>query len=241
MSLALRCHDPERMDEPSVPTHEMRRTLVDLDWINRFLGGWSASRALLEARIREHRGGTLSILDVGAGSAGTLGELRRRARRWGARASFVSLDLHAAACDVAREREHGAGIGVVRGDARKLPFADGAFDYVHASLFLHHFPDDAIGEILGEMRRVAREGVVLNDLHRHVVALAAIRAIAGGLRMSPLVRHDGPLSVRRGFRRDEITAWRRIPGFETLGVRWRWPFRWIAWWFADGGTPDARA
>ena len=49
---------------------------------------------------------------------------------------------------------------------RALPLADDAVDVVHASLLLHHLdPRDAV-IALREMRRVAREAVVVNDLRR---------------------------------------------------------------------------
>jgi ubiquinone/menaquinone biosynthesis C-methylase UbiE len=230
------------MDEASVTTEQMRHALDDLDRVNRFLGGWSGSRALLEPRFRARRGRPVSILDVGGGSGAASRDLRRCAARWGVRASFVSLDVHAAVCDVAQASASGdRDIAVVRGDALRLPFADDSFDFAHAALFLHHFRDDAIGAILDEMRRVSREGVVVNDLHRHVVSYFAIRAIAALFRFSPVSRHDGPLSVRRGFRRSEVERWRTASGFEALGYRRRWPYRWLAWCFADGGTPDVRA
>jgi hypothetical protein len=88
------------------------------------------------------------------------------------------------------------------------------------------------------MRRVALEGVVVNDLERHPAAYHAIRILTRVFGRAPLVRHDGPLSVRRGFKESDLLCWREVEGLETLGFRRRWPFRWIAWWYADGGTPE---
>jgi len=47
----------------------------------------------------------------------------------------------------------------VRADARRLPFADGAFDRVIASEVLEHIPDD--GPALAELARVLRPGGLL--------------------------------------------------------------------------------
>jgi len=232
VSLAERATGSELMDDPAVAPAQMRSTLANLDRVNRFLGGWGATIALLAPRIRARCGGVVTVLDVGAGSAATAGAVRRATRSSGAEPRFVLLDRHAAACAVATDAV------VVRADVLELPFADGAFDFVHASLLLHHLSDDEIPRALGEMRRVAREGVVVNDLHRHALALVAIRWITRLFPWDPLGRHDGPLSVRRGFRRGDLERWRRVPGFERLGYRWRWPFRWLVWCFADGGTPD---
>jgi SAM-dependent methyltransferase len=49
-----------------------------------------------------------------------------------------------------------ARVGSVRGDALRLPFADGAFDRVIASEVLEHIPDDHLA--MGELSRVLRPG-----------------------------------------------------------------------------------
>ena len=59
----------------------------------------------------------------------------------------------------------GPGIEHLRGDARALPFDDGAFDFVIASLFFHHLTDDVAAEVLSEMRRVARVSVAVAPPH----------------------------------------------------------------------------
>jgi ubiquinone/menaquinone biosynthesis C-methylase UbiE len=120
-------------------------------------------------------------------------------------------------------------------DAFRLPFADRSFDLVHAALFLHHFREPDIGRLLGEMLRVARLGVLINDLHRNLLALYGIRALTALFSRSRYIRNDAPLSVRRGFRRAELMElWQRA-GLPSPSIRWRWAFRWMLW------TPAARA
>jgi hypothetical protein len=87
------------------------------------------------------------------------------------------------------------------------------------------------------MRRVATQGVVINDLERHPIAYHAIRILSRLFVRSPIVRHDAPLSVRRGFRAEDLEGWRRTEQLADLGYRRRWPFRWAGWVFEDGGTP----
>ena len=80
--------------------------------------------------------------------------------------------------------------------------------------------------MLREMRRVSRRGVVVNDLHRHPLAWVAIRTLTRLCSRSGLIRHDAPLSVRRGFRRAELTSLARAAGV-PCEVQWRWAFRWV--------------
>ena len=95
-------------------------------------------------------------------------------------------------------------VKVLEADARRLPFADESADVVHGSLLIHHFdPGDAV-RVLGEMRRVARRGVVVNDLRRGRLAFALTAAAVLGLARARYTRHDGVLSARRAYTLDEL-------------------------------------
>ena len=65
---------------------------------------------------------------------------------------------------------------VVEGDARSLPFEDGAFDVGHCSLLVHHLDPDEVATVLREMGRVASASVVVNDLRRGIRPLLAMTA-----------------------------------------------------------------
>jgi SAM-dependent methyltransferase len=241
VDLRKRSHDAERMDDPAVPLAGMAEALQELDGINAWLGGHSTSLSLLRHRLpmtRPPGGRPVRLLDVGAGGGGTANYLSHWAQDAGIDLEITLLDIHPAVCRVAAAAVRDeARLHVVRGDAFRLPFADGEFDFAHSALFLHHFPQADVVRLLAEMRRVASAGVVINDLHRHRVAYHSIRLIARLFIRSPIVRHDAPLSVRRGFRSGDLDGWRDAEALRSLGYRRRWPFRWAAWVFADGGGP----
>ena len=44
----------------------------------------------------------------------------------------------------------------------------------------------------------------MNDLHRHAVAYFSFQVLATLFSKSRMVRHDGPVSVRRAFHPDEL-------------------------------------
>jgi len=90
----------------------------------------------------------------------------------------------------------------VRGDALRLPFRDGSFDYVTTSLFLHHLSDAELVQALREFDRVARRGLVMNDLLRRTRLYLWTKVFT--LFANEYVRHDGPLSVRKAFTLDEL-------------------------------------
>ncbi len=70
---------------------------------------------------------------------------------------------------------------------------------------------------LREFDRVARRGIIVNDLLRRRRALVWIRLFT--LFANRYVKYDGPLSVRRGFTLPEIEALARRAGLDWLRVR----------------------
>jgi hypothetical protein len=92
------------------------------------------------------------------------------------------------------------------------------FDYVIASLFLHHVPADHVHETLLAIDRLAGRGVVIGDLVRSPAALVAVGALAA-LAGNAIVRHDVPLSVRRAFTVQELANLAESVGLRYLRAR----------------------
>lgn len=110
------------------------------------------------------------VLDAGCGN-GFFFEVARP--QLPGAAELVGLDLSNEMLAKAR-RHHGR---LVRGDAARLPFADGVFDTVLARSLLHHLPDPELGA--REMARVLRPGGELVVLDTHKTVLSTIpRALA---------------------------------------------------------------
>jgi hypothetical protein len=69
--------------------------------------------------------------------------------------------------------------------------------------------------MLRELRRVARLGVVVNDLDRSMPAWIGAWLLVRVASRNRYTRHDGPLSVRRAYRAAEVTPMAAATG---LGV-----------------------
>jgi ubiquinone/menaquinone biosynthesis C-methylase UbiE len=221
-----RRHDPELMDGPGLPPAEVVQAYRVLRRVNRQLGNLRTLRDELRRWLDEERpGATATLLDVGSGSGDLAASLRREAETRGVALRAVAADLDPIALGLAaRER-----LGAIRADALRLPFPDGSFDLVTAAKFAHHFHGEGLTRLLAEMVRVARRRVVVLDIRRHWVAYAGFVLWSRLLTRSRLVRHDGPLSVLRGFTREELLAsaepfgelaWevRSRPGFQLVLV-----------------------
>ena len=95
-----------------------------------------------------------SVLDVGCGT----GELLRAVHTKFPDTACTGLDLSEQMLTVAREKLGGAA-ELLRGDAERLPFADGSFEALLCCDSFHHYPDPDAA--LSEMARVLQPGGVL--------------------------------------------------------------------------------
>jgi ubiquinone/menaquinone biosynthesis C-methylase UbiE len=111
-----------------------------------------------------------------------------------------------------------SGVELVTADARSLPFADDSVDVAICSLVLHHLqPDDGV-VMLREMARIARLGIVVNDLDRNWFGLFGTWLATRLLTRNPLTQHDGPLSVRRAYTPREIAAMAARAGLAVVRI-----------------------
>lgn len=192
----------ERLDEPGVDPALRLRSLRDVARSNTLFGGRRAvllavERALQDIRF-ERRPATL--LDVGTGLGDVPDAARRLARRRGVSLAAIGLDV---AEELARAAGRRTGLAL-RADAFRLPFADRSLDLVTCSQVLHHFPEPDARRLLAELDRVARVRVIVGDLRRSWLAAAGFWAASWPLGFHPITRHDGVLSVLRGFTAAEL-------------------------------------
>ncbi len=192
--------DPELMDSPGLPASEVEDAYRVLRRVNRQLGNIRTMRREYLRFLREDCPGSLPItaVDVGSGS-GDIPEALRQLTP-GRDVQVLALDRDPTAVASARRRS----LSVVRGDALRLPFDDRTIDLVIAVKFAHHFHGPSLGRLLDEMARVARHRVVVLDIRRHWLAYWGFRAWSLFFTRNRLVRHDGPLSVLRGFTGEEL-------------------------------------
>lgn len=180
--------------------------LRDLRRINRFLGGLELSRRALDAlalatRLRwDH---PASLLDVGTGGADIPLGLIADWRRSGRRLTVLGIDNRAEILVAAGRERPGVlatdGLTLRVADGRTLPFEGGSFDFAHSSMVLHHLDPPDAATLLREMARVARHGIVINDLARGRLRYLGTWILLHAVTRNAFTRHDGPLSVRRAY------------------------------------------
>lgn len=199
MLVPTRRRGVEILDDRTTPADVRERSLRDVGRSNALLGGRRAVLAAL-ARIWPSLGASATMLDVGTGLADIPRLARQHARTRGVALRVFGLDEAESLVGVASEILDGG----VCGDVRHLPLADASVDVVTCSQLLHHFEDAEIAAVLRELDRVASEWVVISDLRRSWLASCGFWLLSWPLGFHDVTRHDGTVSVLRGFTADEL-------------------------------------
>lgn len=218
----------EWLDDDRGTAAEVRASLADLAWIHRALGGEAAMRRLLAGWLAQARrqGGAppcLRILDVGAGAGAGSAALLAWFRAQGHAALLTALDRRAS--HLAAGRPWPAGVDLAAGDVFAPPLRERTFDLVIASLLLHHFHGAAAATLLRQLAALSRGAVLIHDLERGWLGYAGFSVVAA-LRCCPMTRHDGRISFRQAYTRQEAAELARTAGFRHYQVQSAGRFRW---------------
>jgi SAM-dependent methyltransferase len=205
---------PEHLDGALADPDVLDGNLRDLRRINRRFGGTALSLRALRGLIGEALADDLvavpdplRILDVGCGACDIPLAIAGATGPWRS-VHVTAVDSRQEVLDAARRITPALAsrpdVELAIADGRSLPFADDAFDVAHASLVLHHLEgSEAIG-FLQELARVARIGIVINDLERGQLPWLGAWLVLHAMTRNPFTLHDGPLSVRRSYTRPEM-------------------------------------
>ena len=230
--LSQRDRQPELMDDPALDEGLHRQALTGLERVNRISGIvgvlWGAIRPLCEQR---QDGPPLRVLDVGSGGGDISVGLWQRAKKAGHAIQVGGCDISPKAIRMATERAERAGadaeyfsVDVLNDD---LP---DDWDVMYCSLFLHHFDEQQGVRLLSNMRRSAREMVLVNDLVRSRLGYLLCWWGVRLLTRSPIVHVDGPLSVRAGFEPQEVLDMAEEAGLTGARITRHWPQRLLLTW-----------
>jgi SAM-dependent methyltransferase len=197
----------EILDDPAVDPQLARRSLHDVARSNYLFGG---TRAVL-AEVRQALGSSersqssnraLTLLDVGTGIGDIAHGAQHTAMAFGVRLTTIGLDESEVLVKDSRTRTSES----ICGNALALPIPDRGVDIAICSQVLHHFAEDEARQVIRELHRVARLRVIVSDIRRSWLAAGGIWLASFPLGFHPVSRHDGVVSVMRGFTATELSA-----------------------------------
>lgn len=225
MDFSVRSRLPELMDEAGLDAAIYQRCLADLAALNRLtLTHRPVLRWLARATRKLPPNAAFSVLDVAYGQGDLLRAIAAWAQRRGLNAVLSGIDLNPRSAIAARAAiPAGMQIDYLTGDVFEYAPAQKP-DFIVSSQFTHHLDDVEIVRLLQWFEKNAGFAWYITDLHRHPFAYYGFPLLATLLRWHRIVRHDGMVSIARGFRRSEwqaLLAQARVPA----NISWHLPFR----------------
>lgn len=195
---------PEMLDHAAPDV--ARASLRDLARVNRYLGGYFVLKRLFAAVAQPAE--SFSVLDVGAAS----GDMGAAIRRLYPGARVTSLDYKIDHLAQAADPKLVA-------DAFYLPFRPASFDFIFSSLFLHHFTDPQVTDLLQNFRTLARRAVLAIDLERGPLAYHFLPNTRWLFGWQDITIHDGQISVAAAMKKHELQVLAERAGFNGARVR----------------------
>jgi len=226
--LRQRSYQKELLDRDDIPFEDIKRNMQELDFINRKLGGHDITLDGVVELIKKHVkfNSRLTIVEIGSGGGDNLRAIRNWAERIHLPVRLKGIDINPECFSYARQLKRNRGVEFVLSDYKEV-FFDQKPDIIFSSLFCHHFTEEELVFMLQWMQQNSHIGFFINDLHRHWLAYYSIKLLTRLFSKSYLVKNDAPLSVQRGFTREE---WNNIfdqAGIRNFNCKWRWAFRWL--------------
>lgn len=224
IDLTQRIDEAEIMDDFELPAAELNPVLKGLGNLNAWFGG---HKMLINAlkHFPVQQGDHIS--DWGCGGGDGLGAMAEWAKMKNLPLTFTGVDAAAAAIDFARrETASYKNVRYLQANVMDEQLQHKGFDIIISSLFTHHFANNEWVELVKHMFTSARRGVIITDVHRHWMSYYSIKFLARYIIRNPMMVYDGPLSVRRGFRKKELKTLLSQAGITNYRLQWKWAFRW---------------
>ena len=206
----------EKMDDSECDPEKLRNTYAQFGAVNALVSGWDKvyRRFILPfAATRSHT----HLLDVGSGG----GDIPRRVAKWAARdrinLTITAIDPDERAISYARSQPHPENVTFRCVSTTDLLRTGETFDLVTSNHLLHHLSAEEVQTICRESAKLSRGPVVHKDLERADFAYAGFAALALPFFHRSFIAHDGLISIRRSFTRDELQE--VVQGTETQGWR----------------------
>jgi 2-polyprenyl-3-methyl-5-hydroxy-6-metoxy-1,4-benzoquinol methylase len=213
----------ELLDADDIPFEDIKLNMQELNTINGLLGGHAISIKGLKKLLLpgDH---SLSICEIGCGGGDNLKVIHDYCSRQAINATLTGIDIKENCISFAAQNSS-LPANWICSDYKKVSFGNNKPDIIFASLFCHHFNKKELVSMMHWMNQNSRRGFFINDLHRHPLAYYSIKAMTGIFSRSYLVKNDAPVSVTRGFIKQEWEDIFEEAAISPVDISWQWAFR----------------
>lgn len=224
-----RSNEKELLDRDDIPFEDIKQNMKELDFINTWLGGHAITINGIESLVKLSAfqlSDKLTICEMGCGGGDNLRAIGKWCKERDISVILIGIDMNPNCIAYARSRKDNFDIDFISDDYRNVHFETKP-DVIFSSLFCHHFTNEELQQQFEWMKQNAKLGFFINDLQRHPVAYYAIKWLTQLFSKSYLVKNDAPLSVLRGFSKNEWHAIIQQSNIQSFSLKWKWAFRWL--------------
>lgn len=223
-----RSEEEEIIDDFSMAGDEVIKTFKTIERVNTLLGGnqvlVSGVRQLIKKLSTDEK--TIHLYDLGCGSGDGLRAIARWARKKKIPIQLTGIDANGFIVEYARERAKDfPEIQFVQQDIFDASCSLKNADLATFNLCLHHFTEAEQADLIKKCQEDGVKAILINDLHRHWLAYYAFWGFSLLTGANKIAREDGLLSIKKGFKKKELSRLGKSVGFQDASVRWRWAFR----------------
>lgn len=225
MNFNKRSYEKELLDAASIPFPDIAQNLRELNTINTLLGGHDITLSGFKQLVKNRN--EITVCEIGCGGGDNLVAIVQYCQENKIKLHCIGIDYNAECIAFAKQNVYlKENIELICSDYTKVSLATNV-DIIFSSLFCHHFTDEELVNQLEWMKRYARLGFFINDLHRHWLAYYLIYLLTHLFSKSYLVKNDAPLSVARGFKKGEWQSLFSKAALINCEIRWKWAFRYL--------------
>lgn len=221
INLKERSKKTEILDEDDLPFEDIKICIKELNAINTLLGGHSITLQGVNSFYPDNKN-LFSVCEIGSGGGDNLKAISKKFTN----ATFTGIDLKKSCIDFAKLQYKELNAEWIASDYSKVQFTDKP-DIIFSSLFCHHFSNEQLVVMLNWMQQNSKKGFFINDLQRNTIAFYLIKWLTAIFSKSYMVKHDGPVSVARSFRKKDWQLLFMKAGINNYSIKWRWAFRYL--------------
>lgn len=224
-----RSNEKELLDRDDIPFEDIKQNMKELDFINTWLGGHAITINGIESLVKLSAfqlSDKLTICEMGCGGGDNLRAIGKWCKERDISVILIGIDMNPNCIAYARSRTDNFDIDFISDDYRNVHFETKP-DVIFSSLFCHHFTNEELEQQFAWMKQNAKLGFFVNDLQRHLLAYYSIKCLTKLFSKSYLVKNDAPLSVLRGFHKNEISQLLSQSSIINYQLKWKWAFRWL--------------
>lgn len=228
INLRNRSYQKELLDKDNIPFEDIKQTMRELNTINKYLGGHKITIAGLKKLVAGYDlNKPINICEIGCGGGDNLRAISNYCSRKKIAVKFIGVDIKSECIAFARQQYPELQATWICNDYQQTDFGNDKPDIIFSSLFCHHFNEDELTAMLQWMKKNATLGFFINDLQRHTLAYYSIKWLTNLFSQSYLVKNDAPLSVARGFIKQEWEEIFRSANINNFSFSWKWAFRYL--------------